>query len=347
MVKIGVIGLGSNGSLHFQNCMKMKNVEVLAIADKSKKSRNYAKRLGVKNRYEDYNELLIKENDIDAVVISLPNFLHFDSIIKSLENNKHVFIEKPLANTVEQCEIIKKKVEQSGQKLMIGHAMRFYDCIEKMKKKVDHGEIGNLEFFTAESIMNGPLAHGAVPHPVPDWWFNPQQVGGGVLLDLGYHLIDLYHYFMGDAELLFADFDHKYNMDVEDTATIILRGKNTKSATGFINVGWYQKSIFPDFDYRCIVHGNSGHVNTQNYMPNNMYLHAVKEGTYNFFRKVTLQKIKPLSYTYFYESFYKELEHFFNSIEKDEKTSVTVEDGLKIMRIIEKAYESMEKNKVD
>jgi predicted dehydrogenase len=338
MLNVGIIGMGFNGSLHFTNCFKIKGINVLAVADKSNSARKRAQKYGVKNIYDDYNKLLEERKDLDCVIISLPNFLHYDCVIKSLEEGNNVFVEKPLANTVEQCKSIKSKVEQTGLKLMIGHAMRYYDAIQKMKAKVDNGEIGDLEFFTSESIMNGPLAHGTVPRPVPDWWFQPDLVGGGVLLDLGYHLIDLYHYFMGESKLVFANFDYKYNLEVEDTAVILLQNDKKENVNGYINVGWYQKSIFPKYDYRCVVHGDAGHLSTDDYMPKNMYFYAMKEGMKNFLKRITGGKINVLSYTYFYESFYKELTHFFDSVSNDIETDVTVDDGIRTMKIIEDSY---------
>jgi predicted dehydrogenase len=338
MINLGVIGLGSNGYIHFQNSLRIPGVRVISVADKSKSSLRSAEKHGVKGLYEDYEKLLENSQNLDAVIISLPNFLHFPCIMRSLESDLDVFVEKPLANTVSECKLIKEKLRKTGKRLTIGHAMRFYDAIVKMKEKADRGEIGDLEFFTAESLMNGPLAHGATPRPVPEWWFNPELVGGGVLLDLGYHLIDLYHFFMGDSKLAYADLDYKYNLEVEDTAVIVLKKENKEKPSGFINVGWYQKSIFPEYNYRCIVHGDSGYLSAEKFLPTNMYLHAVREGLVNFVRRFTGREINPLSYTYFYESFYKELESFTSSLKNDEPMLVNVDDGIKTMEVIEQVY---------
>src|SRR4030042_1133497 len=163
MIKVGLCGIGSNGALHFQNALRMDGVKVEAVADASKNALNKAKKHGVKNLYADYNDLINSRQDLDAVVISLPNFLHYDCIMKSLEAGLNVFVEKPLASKVWQCEEIVNKVASKGLKVMVGHAMRYYPAIKKMREISLTGRIGSLEFFTAESIMNGPLAHGAVP----------------------------------------------------------------------------------------------------------------------------------------------------------------------------------------
>jgi len=343
MLNVGVIGLGHMGRLHMMNCLHIDDVKVVAVADSSKKALNKAKSIGVRNLYTDYRDLLNDSLSIDTVVISLPNFLHFESIELALEAGLSVFIEKPLANTVEECRKIVKLVEKSGRKFMIGHSMRFVDAIEKMKDATDKGRIGKLEIVTTESIQNGPLSHGLVPKPVSDWWFDPKKSGGGALLDLGYHLIDLFRFFAGDSKLLFSCLDYKFNLPVEDGATVILASSNP-SVRGIINVGWYQKSIFPKFDFRFILHGNAGYISSDDFVPSNIYLHAIKEGTKNFFRKIVGKKIRPLSWTYWYESHYKGLKHFFDCVKQDLDPSISAVDGLKTVELIEEAYKTFGEN---
>ena len=325
------------------SCLHIDDIKLVAAADPSKKALKKAKSFGVKNLYTDYWDLLNECRDIDAVVISLPNYLHFESIQLALEAGLNVFIEKPMATTAKECRKIVKLVERSGRKFMIGHCMRFLGATEKMKDIADKGHIGNLEVVTIEQILNGPFAHGMVPTPVPEWWFDPKKAGGGVLLDLGYHLIDLFRFFVGGhSKILFSCLDHKFNLPVEDGAIIILRSSDF-STKGIINVGWYQKSVFPEYNFRIILHGNAGYMSSDDLVPRNIYLHAVKEGTKNLFRRIIGKKIKPLSYSYYYESYYKELQHFFDCVRHDLNPSVSATDGLKTIELIEEAYKNFDK----
>lgn len=338
MTNVGIIGLGRMGKLHMMNCLHIDDVKVVAAADPSKKALQKAKSFGISKLYTDYHDLLNHSSNIDAVIMSLPNFLHFGAIQLALEAGLNVFTEKPMACTVEECREIVKFVKKSGKKFMIGHCMRFIDAVEKMKDIADNGRIGDLEVVTTEQILNGPLAHGAVPTPVPEWWFDPKKSGGGVLLDLGYHLIDLFRFFVGeDSRLLFSCFDHKFNLAFEDGAIVILCSSSS-SVKGIINVGWYQKSVFPQYNFRAILHGNAGYISSDDLVPRNIYMHAAKEGTKNFLRKVVGKKIKPLSYSYYYESYYKELQHFFDCVKTDSDPSVSATDGLKTVELIEEAY---------
>lgn len=337
MMKVGIIGLGRMGMLHLMDCLNMDGVEVVAAADASKKSLNKARALHVERLYPDYHDLLNHPSGLDAVVLSLPNFMHFESIQSALEAGLNVFAEKPLATTVEECHEIVRLVEKSGRKLMVGHAMRFVEALETMKKKLESGQIGDLEVATIEEIINGPFSHPRVPAPVSDWWFDPKKSGGGALLDVGYHMIDLFRFFAGDAKVVFSYLNYRLNLPVEDGAILVLR--SASSVKGIINIGWYQQTIFPKYNFRTLLHGAAGYLSSDDLVPHNLYSYAVKEGSKNILRRIARRKIRYLSYTYWYESFYKELEHFFGCIKNDSTPIVSAQDGLKTVELIQAAYD--------
>lgn len=337
MVRVAIIGLGRMGMLHLMNCLKLDGVEVVAAADSSKKNLNKAKALKIKNVYADYHDIFNHPSDLDAVVLSLPNFMHFESIKLALEAGLNVFAEKPLATSVEDCREIVRLVEKSGKQLMVGHAMRFVEALAMMKERLDKGHIGDLEVATIEEIINGPFSHPRVPAPVSDWWFDPKKSGGGALLDVGYHMIDLFRFFAGDAEVEFSYLNYKLNLPVEDGAILVLR--SASSVKGIINVGWYQQTVFPKYNFRTILHGTAGYLSSEDLVPHNLYLHAVKEGSKNILRRLAGRKIRFLYYTYYYESFYKEMVHFFDCIRNDSTPVVSAQDGLKTVEIIQAAYD--------
>ena len=337
MTKVGVIGLGRQGMLHLLNCFKIDDVKVVAVADPSKKALKKAESLGVDKLYSDYHDLFSHSSDLDAVILSLPNSLHFESIKLALENGLNVFAEKPMATSVDECREIVKSVDKSSRKFMVGHVMRFVDSIVKMKEILDEGQIGELEVATIEEIINGPFSHPRVPAPVSDWWFDPKISGGGALLDIGYHMIDLFRYFAGDSNVEFSSLNHRFNMRVEDGAIVMLKSSKG-SAKGIINVGWYEQTTFPKFNFRTLLHGTAGYLSSDDFTPRNIYTNAVKESVKNIGRRVSGRKIHYLSYTYHYESFYKELASFFNCLENDSCPPVSAIDGLRAIEIIQDAY---------
>lgn len=319
------------------NCFHIEGIKVIAAADQSKNALAKAGSLGVKNLYADYHDLVNASRNLDAVVISLPNYLHSESVKLALEAGLDVFLEKPMARTVKECREIMRWVEKSGRRFMVDHCVRFFDAVEKMKHIADKGQIGKLEVITLEDVINGPFAHGVIPRPVPEWWFDPERSGGGALLDLGYHLVDLFRFFTGNARVEFCLLDHKYNLPIEDGAIVILRSTEN-SMKGIINVGWYQLAVFPSFNFRVILHGNAGYISSEDLIPKSYYRHALKEGTKNVLRKVFRKRIRPLSYTYYYESFYKALKHFFDNDDIDSDPPACAADGLRNIELISDAY---------
>ena len=335
-INVGVIGLGRMGMLHLVNSMKIDGVKVVAVADASKKALKKAQLLGVKTGYQDYHELLSKTPSIDSVIISLPNFLHFESIKLALETGVNVFAEKPLATSTEECREIVRLVDKSGRKLMVGHVSRFMEMNQKLKQNLDKGIVGNLVVATIEEIINGPFAHPRVPAPVADWWFDPKKSGGGALLDVGYHMIDLFRFFAGESKVMFSHLIHRYNLPVEDGAIVILQSRS--SVKGIINIGWYQQTIFPKFNFRVLLHGTAGYLSSDSFVPRNLYSHAIKVGLKNIARRAVGKRIRFLAYTYYYECYYKELTHFFDCIKNDSEPSISAVDGLRTVETIEQAY---------
>lgn len=338
MIRVGLIGLGHMGLLHLRNTRFMDNVKVVAVADQSRKSLSEAKSYGVKKIYKDYKDLL-NLDDLNAVVISLPNFLHKESILLSAEKGLHVFVEKPLARKVSECKNIENAVRRNGVKLCVGHNYRYFEHVQKLKKELDAGTIGEVEIANLEHFVNGPFAHPLEPVPVQEWWLDPKLAGGGVLLDQGVHLIDLFRWFFPESKpvLRYAHLGYRYGLPIEDSAILMLESQTTPTK-GIISVGWFQKMVFPEFNFRINLHGTAKFLSTDHFSPKNLYVNAAKEAVKNILYKLVGKKINPLSYTYYYASYFKELQDFFESIKNDHDPLVTVSDGVEVVKIIEEAY---------
>ncbi|MFX1536806.1 MAG: Gfo/Idh/MocA family protein [Promethearchaeota archaeon] len=341
MIKVGVIGLGKMGRLHAKNCRFIDDVKVVAASDSSKKKLEMVDNIGIKYLYKNYADLL-KSADIDAVIITLPNFLHSESICAAAEAGKDIFVEKPLANSVVECKTIANVVKKEGVKLMVGHNYRFFNSVEKCKREFEKGLVGDVELATLDLILNGPFAPSLEPTPIPEWYFTKESIGMGCL-DSGYHLIDLFQWLFGEAYVLYAHLGYRYHLPYEDNAIVVLHSKKG-STKGTLNVGWFSKAIFPQFDFHMLLHGTAGFISTDNYAPRNLYLHAAKEGTKNVVRKLVGRKIHPLTYTYYYVSYVKELQHFFDCIKNNSEPSVTIENAQKNVEIIEQIYQKYDKH---
>lgn len=334
-LNVGVLGLGKMGKLHLMNCKFIDGIKVTAVADASEKNLRWARSRGIDRSYNDFSELIEKEN-VDAVIITLPHFLHVRSGILAAENGIDVFMEKPLANTVSEGGMIVDAAKKYGIKLMVGCNCRYIDSIERLKGMHDNGILGDVGIATLDNIGNGPFSPFLEPSPVPDWYFNPSEAGGGAFLDLGYHMIDLFQWFFQDVALEHVQFGNRYDLPYEDNATVILKSNNT-STRGIVNLGWFSRSVFPKFDFRVTLHGTADFFSTDDFMPN-IYLNAAKEGLRNIWRRATQRKIKPLMYTYYYHSYFKELDHFFECIKHDREPDIHPEESLKTLSVIEEGY---------
>lgn len=335
LLRVGFLGLGRMGKLHFLNALHMKDLEILAVADKQKVNQELAKKYHVKV-YDDYRKLIDSE-DLDAVIISLPNFLKKESILCASERGLDIFVDKPLARNLNEADEIVRKVRTKKVKLMVGANYRYFDSVQKMKNILNEGRIGDVVIATSELIMDGPFSHPLVPRPVPEWWFDKEKSGGGAILDLGYHLIDIFTWMFGDMEISFSTLGYRYGLPIEDSATAVLKSAKT-GVTCTVNVGWFSKMIFPNFNFRINLHGTVGYVSTDRFAPKNPYLHAIKEGALNLFRKTVGRKVRYLSYTYYYASFAEVLDQFVKSIREDVQFPVSLDEQLAVIKTIENIY---------
>jgi myo-inositol 2-dehydrogenase / D-chiro-inositol 1-dehydrogenase len=335
LVRVGIVGLGHMGQLHMLNAMRVGDVQVVAAADKSETNRKFAERYHVKT-YDDYTKL-IETEDLEAVIVSLPNFLKKESVFCAAEEGLDIFLDKPIARNLSESKNMVEKVEKENVRMMVGANYRYFPCVQKLKKRLDSGEIGDTLIATSELILNGPISHAVVPVPVPDWWLSKDLAGGGALLDLGYHLIDILSWLLGDFDVSYSNLGHKMHLPVEDAGTLVMQSKS-KDVTGIVNVGWFSKSIFPDFNFRVNMHGTVGFDSTDRYLPGNARINAAKEGAYNIMRRIARKKLNYLSYTYYYSSFYTIMELFVDCLKSDLEFPISLTNELEVMRIIDSAY---------
>src|SRR3990170_2689602 len=135
-VNLGLIGLGSIGKIHLKNCLRLENAQLSSVADSSRKALRFAREIGIKNVQTDYGKLLDDKN-IDAVVISVPNFLHAECTKRAAETGKDIFLEKPLARSVAEGEQILAHVKRNDVKLMVGYPSRFSREFIELKNKIE------------------------------------------------------------------------------------------------------------------------------------------------------------------------------------------------------------------
>jgi predicted dehydrogenase len=209
--------------------------------------------------------------------------------------------------------------------------------VQKLKTNFDDGRIGEAVIATSDLILSGPMSHGAVPAPVPEWWLSKETAGGGALIDLGYHLIDIFSWMFGDLDVAYSNLGYRFNLPVEDSATVVLKSR-AQGVTCLVNVGWFSKSVFPDFNFRVNIHGTAGYDSTDKYSPRDLRVNAVKEGIQNILRRIIFKKTNYLSYTYYYSSYYEILNLFFEALSHETEFPVPLKKELEVIRLIDTVY---------
>jgi len=186
-LKIGIIGCGGIAlGKHLPSLKKLKEVELVAFCDISEeKAKVAAEQFGIEGAkvYKDYKELL-KDKTIDVVHVLTPNKSHSFITVDALEAGKHVMCEKPMAKTGAEAKKMLEAAKRTGKKLTIGYQNRQRSDSDFLKKVCENGELGEIYFAKAHAIRR---------RAVPTWgvFLNEDEQGGGPLIDIGTHSLDL------------------------------------------------------------------------------------------------------------------------------------------------------------
>ena len=213
-LKAGVIGSGAIAeSKHIPSAISTGLVDFVGFCDvDEKRAERVCKELGTKHakHYTDYRKLL-DDNSIDVVYVCTPNRTHCEVSVAALKSGKHVMCEKPMAINSLEAEKMVKAAKETGKLLTIGYQCRFNPEYQYIKKFADDGGFGDMYFARAKALRR---------RAVPTWgvFINEQEQGGGPLIDIGTHALDLTLWTMNNYKPKYAvgTVYHKLN-DQTDT----------------------------------------------------------------------------------------------------------------------------------
>ena len=240
-LRVGVIGLGM-GRGHVAGYQSHAQAEVVAVADLNKgRLDEIADQYGIAKRYGSGKQML-KEESLDVVSVATPNKFHKPLTIAALKAGCHVLCEKPMAMSAAEARQMLAAAEKAGKRLMINFSFRFTDVADALRKQVDAGALGDVYF--ARTVW-----HRRRGIPGLGGWFTTKALsGGGPLIDLGVHRIDLALWFMGYPRpvwVMGSTYDHigsalarkaRKKFDVEDLAAAFIRFDN--GATLVAEASW-------------------------------------------------------------------------------------------------------------
>lgn len=341
-LRIGIIGVGSISHEHIQAYQKHPNVELVAFCDiNSDQLEKMSALYGVTETYATKEEMLANAA-IDAVSVCVWNSAHAECAIATLNAGKHVLCEKPMATTVEDAKAMEAAAERNNKLLMIGFVRRFGNDAKILMEFKENDFFGELYYGKATYLRR---------HGNPEGWFGDKsRSGGGPLIDLGVHVIDLLTYILGQPKPISVygvTFQKLFNRpdvkdkqgyisstpgeiicDVEDLASAMIRFEN--GAVLSIETS-FSLNIKND-EQKIELFGTKGGAS----LNPSLELHTEMNG---YMSDIQLKMPTALSMD---GLFFNEISHFVECVLEDQPCLSPASEGVMITEIIEAIYKSAE-----
>jgi predicted dehydrogenase len=338
-IKIGIIGTGNISACHIAGYKALDHVELYAACDINKERvTECAKKNDIKHIFTDYNEML-KLEELDAVSVCTWNSEHAAAAIAALKAGKHVLCEKPMALNTKEALEMEKAAKESGKILMIGFVRRFGNDTKILKDFIDNGMMGDIYYAKVCYLRRCGFPGG--------WFGDKSRSGGGPLIDLGVHVIDLVRFLMDKPKAVsvtgatfnklgsrshikhVSDYSAKDAadvFDVEDMSVAMIRFDNGSVLNVETSFSLNIKKDSGNIELFGTKSGAKLNPNLEFYTEQNDYL-----------VDVTPASDTALSFEGLFEN---EIAHFADCVANGTKCISPAEDGVEIMRIIDAIYES-------
>jgi predicted dehydrogenase len=289
----------------------------------------FGKQFDITRQYEKLEDML-KDGNVDALVVSTPNYLHAPQTIAALNTGVHVMVEKPMAMNAAEAEQMCEAADKSGATLMVAHCWRFDPDVLWLKEQSK--KLGRI--IRTKGI-------GVHTHWGPSGWFTQKEfAGGGAMADVGIHALDTARFLLGDPKpvSVFAKISTYYkDFDVDDTGVTIVEWDN--SATSYVESGWWQP------------HADGPEAATQLYgtegfgqlFPTHLELPNQKENKFDVLESGFEFPRKEHCPQSLYDT---QLKYFVECIEKKQTPVPGGLEGLMNMKVVDAAYESSRTGKV-
>ncbi|MHB8128316.1 MAG: Gfo/Idh/MocA family protein [Mobilitalea sp.] len=346
-VKIGIVGCGGiANNKHLPAIKKNGNFEIVAFCDIKKERAEEAKeKYGTEDSrvYTDYTELL-KQEELSAVYVLTPNKSHAGISIAAMKAGKHVMCEKPMAKTYAEAKLMLETANETGKLLTIGYQNRYRQDSKYLKRACDNGDLGDIYYARAHAVRR---------RAVPTWgvFLNEEEQGGGPLIDIGTHALDLTLWMMDNYEPVsvtgsvyrkLADQTEQGNafgewdpaeFTVEDSAFGFIKMKN--GATIHLEAAWALNTLEVDEAKTSLCGTKAGadmkdglRINKVQYNKQSIEKPDLNSGGVAFFEGKG-EKDSDL-----------EQQAFYNAIVKGEELVVKPEQAIVVTRILEAIYDS-------
>lgn len=249
-LKWGVAGCGNFTETLFLPALQLvqRSKLVSVFSHDLSRAQSIAAKFGAVNSFNDFDQFL--RSDIDSVYVSGANIYHYDHVIKAAKAGKNILCERPLALTSYQAEEMVKVCKENNVLLITNHLHRFHPLVQKAKELVDKHMLGKIVSISASYNLSFP--------PDNNFRFKKELSGGGVLRDLGSHMIDLLRFFGGEIVEVKGFIDNVvYKSEVEDYASAIV--KYEQGGYGFFTVSYDSQKV----SNRIEITGHNGSISIE------------------------------------------------------------------------------------
>lgn len=334
-VKIAMLGSGFVADFYMEGLDNVPGQEVVLNTHKDMEgAEKFAEKWGIPEPMDDIDEA-ISRDDVDLFVIALPNFLHEEVVRKLSEAKRPMVCTKPLGRSAEEAESMVDMVENAGVFNGYAETEVFCPAVVKAKEMIEDGALGDIQWVRSRE------AH---PGPHQDWFWDKELAGGGALVDMGCHCVEVSRYFFGKetkVEEVMAWGDtllHKDKTEAEDNALLVMRFEN--GGIAHIENSW---SSSGGLDLRNEIYGTEGSTFTDVTRSTPITAFAGEEAGY-VVEKSESEKgwIFPLPEEAFAYGYQAEMKHFVECIREGIEPRETFRDGYIVNKILDAAYESME-----
>ena len=326
-LNIGVIGAGRIGKLHANNLVnRVPRANLVAVSDVYLKgARELADSLGVKNAYENYQDI-INNPEIDAVFICAPTDLHSPISIEAARAGKHIFCEKPIDHDLKKIEAVLEEVQKAGVKYQVGFNRRFDRNFKKVRETVKNGAVGDVHIVKVTSRDPAP------PHP------GYIKASGGIFVDMTIHDFDMARFLTGsEAEEIYVAGACMVDPAIGeagdlDTAVITIKFQN-----GVLCVIDNSRKAVYGYDQRVEAFGSKGQAEIANDKPSTASW-STADGVYSE---------KPLHFFLerYMAAYAEEIKEFVEALMTGKETPVTGFDGLQPLKMGMAALKSVKEGR--
>ncbi len=323
MLNVGIIGLGKMGLIRHQAVEASGVARVITAFEPEPVS--------VELDMASSAEEVIANDDVDAVFICTPNFRNMSLAVQALESGKHVFCEKPPAFTAEEVREVQRAEKASGKTLMYGFNHRHHGSVKKMKELVESGVYGKVLW------MRGRYGKSVDESFFDGWRAKRDLAGGGILIDQGIHMLDLFLYIGGSFDNVHASVSNLYwELEVEDNVFATLENSETGVVASLHSTmtQWrhlFSLEIFLEKGYMVL---NGLHTSSMTYGDEVLSVAKNRSAA----PAATWEDEEHFKY-HEDESWHSEVDEFFAAIAENRKvTTGSSDDAYNVMSLVDRIY---------